>query len=76
MYKQNKITVVEGPLLQVVSPHKRRRHTGEEMAVNVFNTASTTETLSRHDMLQWINSSLDIQHVKIEDLCSGILCGF
>ena len=46
------------------------------MAVNVFNTASTTETLSRHDMLQWINSSLEISHVKIEDLCSGTLMAF
>lgn len=41
------------------------------MAVNVFNTSATTETLSRHDMLQWVNSSLDISHTKIEDLCSG-----
>ena len=44
-----------------------------EMAVNVFNTASTSETLSRHDMLEWINTSLQISYGKIEELCSGEL---
>ena len=42
------------------------------MAVNVFATSSTTETLSRHDMLQWINDSLQIEYTKIEELCSGL----
>ena len=43
------------------------------MAVNVFNTASTTETLSRHDMLAWINGSLETSFTKIEEMCSGEL---
>ena len=43
----------------------------ESMAVNVFNTASTSENLSRHDMLEWINSGLGCKYTKIEELCSG-----
>ena len=43
------------------------------MAVNVFNTASTSENLSRHDMLQWVNSSLQLSYNKIEEMCSGEL---
>jgi RP/EB family microtubule-associated protein len=47
------------------------------MAVNVFATSSTTENLSRHDMLQWINDSLQIEYTKIEELCSGaVYCQF
>ena len=42
------------------------------MAVNVFATSATTENLSRHDMLQWINESLGIEYTKIEELCSGL----
>ena len=41
------------------------------MAVNVFNTASTADNLSRHDMLSWINGSLVANYGKIEELCSG-----
>jgi len=41
------------------------------MAVNVFNTASTSENLSRHDMLIWINGSLELSYSKIEEMCSG-----
>ena len=39
--------------------------------VNVFNTASTAENLSRHDLIQWVNGTLRCNYVKIEDLCSG-----
>lgn len=42
------------------------------MAVNVFSNASQTDNLSRHDMLDWINKSLECQYSKIEELCSGI----
>ena len=42
------------------------------MAVNVFNTASTSENLSRHEMLEWVNNSLQGNFTKIEQLCSGI----
>lgn len=41
--------------------------------MNVFNTASTQENLSRHDMLAWINGVLGCKYSKIEDLCSGEL---
>ena len=41
------------------------------MAVNVYATSATTENLSRHDMLQWINECLEINYTKIEELCSG-----
>ena len=40
------------------------------MAVNVFNTTST-DNLSRHEILQWVNESLQANYVKIEELCSG-----
>ncbi|RUS69491.1 hypothetical protein EGW08_022745 [Elysia chlorotica] len=41
------------------------------MAVNVFNTNSSENNLSRHDMLKWINDTLQSQYSKIEELSSG-----
>ena len=41
------------------------------MAVNVYSTSVTTDNLSRHDILNWINTSLQANLTKIEDLCSG-----
>lgn len=41
------------------------------MAVNVFNTGVTSENLSRHEMLGWINDSLQTNYTKIEQMCSG-----
>ncbi|KAI1892841.1 hypothetical protein AGOR_G00137680 [Albula goreensis] len=43
----------------------------ERMAVNVYSTSVTSDNLSRHDMLVWINESLQINLTKIELLCSG-----
>ena len=40
--------------------------------MNVFATSATTENLSRHDMLAWVNDSLMSKYLKIEELCSGI----
>ena len=40
-------------------------------AVNVYHTSVTSENLSRNDILQWINTALEANFVKIEDLCSG-----
>ncbi|XP_021943867.1 microtubule-associated protein RP/EB family member 1 isoform X1 [Folsomia candida] len=41
------------------------------MAVNVFATNVTSENLSRHDMLSWVNNSLEATFSKIEELCTG-----
>jgi len=41
------------------------------MAVNVFSTSVTSDNMSRNDMLAWVNESLQINHSKIEQLCSG-----
>jgi RP/EB family microtubule-associated protein len=41
------------------------------MAVNVYSTSVTTENLSRHDILSWINDTLRTNLVKIEELCTG-----
>jgi len=41
------------------------------MAVNVYSTSVTTDNLSRHDMLAWVNQSLDSRFTKIEEMCSG-----
>lgn len=41
------------------------------MAVNVYSTNVTTENLSRHDMLSWVNDCLNSQFNKIEELCTG-----
>lgn len=40
-------------------------------AVNVYATNVTTENLSRHDMLSWVNNSLQSNFTKIEELCTG-----
>ncbi|KAJ7413020.1 Dihydropyrimidinase-related protein 5 [Willisornis vidua] len=44
---------------------------GWGMAVNVYSTSVTSENLSRHDMLAWVNDSLQLNYTKIEQLCSG-----
>ena len=47
------------------------------MAVNVYATSSSTENLSRHDMLAWVNDCLTTRYVKIEEFCTGaIYCQF
>ncbi|XP_073436807.1 microtubule-associated protein RP/EB family member 1 isoform X2 [Dendrobates tinctorius] len=47
------------------------------MAVNVYSTSVTSDNLSRHDMLAWINESLQLNLTKIEHLCSGsVYCQF
>lgn len=47
------------------------------MAVNVYSTSVTTENLSRHEIIHWINTSLQCNLNKIEELCSGsVYCQF
>jgi len=41
------------------------------MAVNVYSTSVTTDNLSRHDILGWINDTLQTHLVKVEELCTG-----
>lgn len=41
------------------------------MAVNVYSTSVTSENLSRHDMLSWVNDCLQSNFTKIEELCTG-----
>ena len=41
------------------------------MAVNVYSTSVTTDNLSRHDMLAWVNDCLTAKDTKIEEMCSG-----
>ena len=42
------------------------------MAVNVYSTSVTTDNLSRHDMLAWVNDCLATSYTKIEEMCSGM----
>nr|KAF7429592.1 hypothetical protein H0235_005990 [Vespula pensylvanica] len=47
------------------------------MAVNVYATNVTTDNLSRHDMLAWVNDCLQSSFTKIEELCTGaVYCQF
>merc|ERR1712241_1149125 len=45
--------------------------TSADMAVNVFNTSVTNENLSRHEMLAWVNTNLQSQIGKVEELGTG-----
>lgn len=45
----------------------------EAMATNVYSTSATQDNLSRHDILAWVNDSLQTSYSKIEELCSGRL---
>ncbi|XP_059172594.1 microtubule-associated protein RP/EB family member 1-like isoform X3 [Physella acuta] len=40
-------------------------------AVNVHSTNASENNLSRHDMIAWINDTLQTSYTKIEELCSG-----
>ncbi|XP_072161509.1 microtubule-associated protein RP/EB family member 1 isoform X2 [Bemisia tabaci] len=41
------------------------------MAINVYSTNVTSDNLSRHDMLAWVNDTLSASFGKIEELCTG-----
>ncbi|XP_071035896.1 microtubule-associated protein RP/EB family member 1 isoform X2 [Parasteatoda tepidariorum] len=41
------------------------------LCVNVYSTSATSDNLSRHDMLNWVNECLQSNYSKIEELCSG-----
>lgn len=42
-----------------------------QKAINVFSTSVTTDNISRHDMLNWVNDCLQSNFQKIEDLANG-----
>lgn len=52
-----------------VSDHWRKLD--QKMAVNVYSTSATADNLSRHDILAWVNDSLQTSYGKIEELCTG-----
>lgn len=41
------------------------------MAVNVYSTSITQETMSRHDITAWVNDLLCLNYTKVEQLSSG-----
>ncbi|KTG36315.1 hypothetical protein cypCar_00018756 [Cyprinus carpio] len=41
------------------------------MAVNVYSTSITQETMSRHDITAWVNDLLSLNYTKVEQLSSG-----
>ena len=41
------------------------------MAVNVYSTSVTSENMSRHEILGWINDILRTNLTKVEELCTG-----
>lgn len=41
------------------------------ICVNVYSTSATSDNLSRHEMLNWVNECLQSQYTKIEELCTG-----
>ncbi|VDD84336.1 unnamed protein product [Mesocestoides corti] len=40
-------------------------------ATNVYSTNQTADNLSRHEILNWINTCLEANYGKIEELCTG-----
>ena len=46
-------------------------------AINVFSTSVASNNLSRQELVQWINDSLQLHLTKIEQLCTGaVYCQF
>ncbi|XP_065368454.1 microtubule-associated protein RP/EB family member 1 [Calliphora vicina] len=43
-----------------------------DVKTTVSLTSATVEKMSRHDMLEWVNSTVHGQYKKIEELCSGV----
>lgn len=46
------------------------------MAVNVYSTSITQETMSRHDIIAWVNDIVSLNYTKVEQLCSGKRASF
>ncbi|RXM29250.1 Microtubule-associated protein RP/EB family member 2 [Acipenser ruthenus] len=56
-------------LLQLVQSDPVSQSWG--MAVNVYSTSITQETMSRHDIIAWVNDILCSNYTKVEQLSSG-----
>uniref|UniRef100_A0A914WLW0 Microtubule-associated protein RP/EB family member 1 n=1 Tax=Plectus sambesii TaxID=2011161 RepID=A0A914WLW0_9BILA len=50
---------------------QRRLGSARTMAVNVYATSATTDNLSRHEMLAWVNDCLQSNLTRIEDMSTG-----
>lgn len=37
----------------------------------MYSTSITQETMSRHDIIAWVNDILALNYTKVEQLCSG-----
>ncbi|XP_074507618.1 microtubule-associated protein RP/EB family member 2 isoform X1 [Sebastes fasciatus] len=65
-----------------IIPYRKNTVRGERayswgMAVNVYSTSITQETMSRHDITAWVNDILCLNYTKVEQLSSGAAyCGF
>ncbi|KAI2648824.1 Microtubule-associated protein RP/EB family member 2 [Labeo rohita] len=59
-----------------IIPYRKNTVRGERayswgMAVNVYSTSITQETMSRHDITAWVNDLLCLNYTKVEQLSSG-----
>ncbi|KAI4810327.1 hypothetical protein KUCAC02_019166 [Chaenocephalus aceratus] len=59
-----------------IIPYRKNTVRGERayswgMAVNVYSTSITQETMSRHDITAWINDMFCLNYTKVEQLSSG-----
>uniref|UniRef100_A0A8C1W3U6 Microtubule-associated protein RP/EB family member 2 n=1 Tax=Cyprinus carpio TaxID=7962 RepID=A0A8C1W3U6_CYPCA len=59
-----------------IIPYRKNTVRGERayswgMAVNVYSTSITQETMSRHDITAWVNDLLSLNYTKVEQLSSG-----
>nr|CAB3263643.1 microtubule-associated protein RP/EB family member 1 [Phallusia mammillata] len=46
-------------------------------AVNVTSTSASSDNLSRHELVRWVNDSLQLHIKKVEELCTGgVYCQF
>jgi len=46
-------------------------------AINVFSTSVSTNNLSRQELVQWVNDTLELNVKKVEHLCTGaVYCQF
>ncbi|XP_051944490.1 microtubule-associated protein RP/EB family member 2 isoform X1 [Hippocampus zosterae] len=65
-----------GPDGTNIIPYRKNTVRGERayswgMAVNVYSTSITQETMSRHDITAWVNDILCLNYTKVEQLSSG-----